>query len=80
MSDLMKCQRCQDLFIALDTINCYDDSGRLSIATRICHGCAKETGLLPARYPEMEEREIFDDEVVPESNLSPAEVEATELN
>jgi len=45
MSDLMQCDRCLHLFNVLDAVTRYDDRGRITIETRVCTDCGRETGL-----------------------------------
>ena len=72
MSDLMPCDRCQHLFTALETITRYDDSGQISIATRICKGCSNLSGLLPDRYSVIGDSVEMIQEVEPEEFTRPS--------
>lgn len=78
---MFSCDRCARLFNGLQRVIRRNSDGQIVIDTRICKPCAFLTGLFSAVLPEIVEREIFEEEAVPEWNMPSAQVvEVTELD
>jgi hypothetical protein len=72
MSDLQMCDR-SEMLANLKTINRYGEDGSLKIDTRICKGCAQETGLIedPEETIQQEPEESYTSPAVVDEALEP---------